>query len=279
MKIFEILKYGKDELIKYDIDDASLKTKLLLMHLLNVSKEYLIINNNKEIDNIIVQKFNEFLNKLINGIPIQYITNRQEFMGLSFYVDENVLIPQPDTEILVEETIKISKLFKNNLEILDMCTGSGAIAISIKKAILDCKVTAADISTEALNIAKKNAINNKVDIELIKSNMFENIKTRKFDIIVSNPPYIETDTINNLSIEVQSEPKLALDGGTDGLDFYKIFSLEADKYLNSNGYLLLEIGYNQKEKIIKLLDNGKFTNIDCIKDLEGNNRVIIAKKV
>lgn len=279
MKIFEILKYGKDELIKYDIDDASLKTKLLLMHLLNVSKEYLIINNNKEIDNIIVQKFNEFLNKLINGIPIQYITNRQEFMGLSFYVDENVLIPQPDTEILVEETIKISKLFKNNLEILDMCTGSGAIAISIKKAILDCKVTAADISTEALNIAKKNAINNKVDIELIKSNMFENIKTRKFDIIVSNPPYIETDTINNLSIEVQSEPKLALDGGTDGLDFYKIFSLEADKYLKSNGYLLLEIGYNQKEKIIKLLDNGKFTNIDCIKDLEGNNRVIIAKKV
>ena len=175
-------------------------------------------------------------------------------MGLNFYVDENVLIPQPDTEILVEKAIEIAETTQKN-KILDMCTGSGCIAISLAKKINNAQITAVDIS-----------------------DMFNNIE-EKFDIIVSNPPYIETETINKLEIEVQNEPHVALDGGIDGLKFYKIIANNAFEYLNENGYLLLEIGYNQQESVTQLLqDTGKYKNIETIKDLGGNYRVVIARK-
>ena len=200
-------------------------------------------------------------------------------MGLNFYVDENVLIPQPDTEILVEKAIEIAETTQKN-KILDMCTGSGCIAISLAKNINNAQIIATDISNNALNVANKNAINHNVEnkIKFINSDMFNNIE-EKFDIIVSNPPYIETVTINKLEIEVQNEPHLALDGGIDGLKFYKIITNNAFKYLNENGYLLLEIGYNQQESVTQLLqDTGKYKNIETIKDLGGNYRVVIARK-
>ena len=189
----------------------------------------------------------------MQGTPLQYITNHQEFMGYDFFVDENVLIPQPDTEILVEEVLKLAQA-KKNCTILDMCTGSGCIGISLAKRLQkDVQITLVDISNKALKVAEKNAINNKVNVQLIQSDMFNNIDTsKKYDIIVSNPPYIETDEILNLNKQVQNEPHLALDGGKDGLDFYRIFANEAYKYLNKGGYLCLEIGYNQKEKVIQL---------------------------
>lgn len=278
MKIYELLKYGKEELTKYNIEDVNIKAKLLLMHLLEVSKEYLIINSNKEVISENIVKYKKGLEELINGKPIQYITNIQEFMGLEFYVDKNVLIPQPDTEILVEEVIKLSNSFDKEISILDMCTGSGAIAISLKKYISNVQITAVDVSETALEIAKKNAINHGVDIEFIKSDMFDNLLNRRYDLIVSNPPYIETEIINNLSKEVQNEPKLALDGGEDGLKFYKIFSKEAYMYLNKGGYLFLEIGYNQKESVMRLLNNEFFYDVKCVKDISGLDRVIIARK-
>lgn len=274
----ELLFLGKNELEKEKVEDAYIKAKKLLSYILNQSKEELIINSLKEVTIEDEKKYKSILEEIINGKPIQYITKSQEFMGLNFYVDEDVLIPQPDTEVLVEETIKIikEKYANKNVKILDLCTGSGAIAISIAKQIdnnLNAEIYAIDVSKEALNIAQKNAKNNNVKINFIESNMFEKIENIKFDIIVSNPPYIETESIKTLSKEVQNEPIIALNGGKDGLDFYKIINKEAINYLEKEGYILLEIGYNQRENVTQIFE-GKYKNITCIKDLAGNDRVI-----
>lgn len=279
MNIEDILRKEIYNLKENNIDNSALKAKILLANILNVKKEYLLIHSEEEVKQEDKIKYEDCIKELIKGKPLQYITNKQEFMGLDFYVDENVLIPQPDTEILVEKTIEIADNTQKN-KVLDMCTGSGCIAISLAKNIDNFQITAADISDNALIIANKNAINNNLEnkIKFINSDMFSNIN-EKFDIIVSNPPYIETKTINKLDIEVQNEPLLALDGGIDGLKFYNIIANNAFKYLNENGYLLLEIGYNQQKSVTQLLQNtGKYTNIETIKDLGGNYRVVIARK-
>lgn len=279
MNIEEILKKEINNLKQNNIENSTLKAKILLANILNVKKEYLLIHSEEEIKQEDKIKYENCIKELIKGKPLQYITNKQEFMGLDFYVDENVLIPQPDTEILVEKAIEIAETTQKN-KILDMCTGSGCIAISLAKKINNAQIIAVDISNNALNVANKNAINNNVEnkIKFINSDMFNNIE-EKFDIIVSNPPYIETETINKLEIEVQNEPHLALDGGIDGLKFYKIIANNAFKYLNENGYLLLEIGYNQQNSVTQLLqDIGKYKNIETVKDLGGNYRVVIARK-
>lgn len=279
MNIEEILKKEINNLKQNNIENSTLKAKILLANILNVKKEYLLIHSEEEIKQEDKIKYENCIKELIKGKPLQYITNKQEFMALDFYVDENVLIPQPDTEILVEKAIEIAVTTQKN-KILDMCTGSGCIAISLAKKINNAQIIAVDISNNVLNVANKNAINNNVEnkIKFINSDMFNNIE-EKFDIIVSNPPYIETETINKLEIEVQNEPHLALDGGIDGLKFYKIIANNAFKYLNENGYLLLEIGYNQQNSVTQLLqDIGKYKNIETIKDLGGNYRVVIARK-
>lgn len=276
MKIKELINYGKNKLIENKIEDENIKTKVLLKYILNVDDFYLIIHNDENQNIEIETKFINCINELIEGKPLQYITHHQEFMNLDFYVDENVLIPQPDTEVLVLQTINIIKQYENrNIKVLDLCTGSGAIAISTAKAFENqaVQVYASDISDKALEVAKKNSKKNDVHINFINSNMFENID-EKFDIIVSNPPYIETETIKKLSKDVQQEPHIALDGGFDGLEFYKIIASEYEKYLNDNGTLLLEIGYNQKQSVTELFIN---RNVECIKDLAQNNRVIIVK--
>ena len=218
--------------------------------------------------------------KLVNGEPIQYITNSQEFMNLKFYVDNRVLIPQPDTEILVENVISIVENTQKNcqkeIEILDLCTGSGIIGICLKKNLQNVKVYVSDISEDALDVAKKNSIQNNVEISFIKSDLFDEIN-EKFDIIVSNPPYIESNAIEGLSNEVKNEPKIALDGGKDGLDFYRKIIKEAPNFLNKIGVLALEIGYNQKDAVEKMLKTYKYKNIQIKKDLSNIDRVIIGE--
>ena len=285
MNIKQTLEYGIELLKENNIDEPILKTRIILANALNKTKEYLMVRELEKLNEDLVKVFKEDISKLCKNIPIQYIINKQEFMGLEFYVDENVLIPQPDTEILVEEVINTCRgracaCPQKNIKILDLCTGSGAIGISIAKNIDNSEITLSDISDDALNVAKKNCINNgfENEIKIIQSDLFENIKD-KFDIILSNPPYIKSDIIKTLDKEVQNEPILALDGGEDGLDIYRKIIEQACEYLNENGYLCLEIGYDQKEEVIKLIEEtNKYTNIYSKKDLAGNDRIIICKK-
>lgn len=275
MKIKELLEYGKNNLIEKE--EPYRLSKMLLKSILNVDTTYLLINSEKEINKEIENKYKKGINDLKSGKPLQYITNKQEFMGLDFYVDENVLIPQPDTEILVEEVLKKIEKLNGKTNVLDICTGSGAIAVSIAKNATNVNVTMSDISENALKVAQKNAKTNEVldKCKFIKSNMFENIE-EKYDVIVSNPPYIKSKIIKTLEKEVQNEPLIALDGGEDGLDFYKIIIQTAYKHLKENGILALEIGYDQKEEVIKLIEeSNKYINIYCKKDLAGNDRIII----
>lgn len=306
MNIQEKLNQIVQELKQNNIEEPNLKAKIIIAHTLKIKKEQLLIQNKRKLTEEELKQINENNTKLIQGKPIQYITNSQEFMGLNFYVNEDVLIPQPDTEILVEETIKLIKKYKlnnvgvdhlddpskttyqsmsNNIKILDLCTGSGCIAISIAKLMsnivgndaISPQIIATDISEKALKIAKTNAKNNNVEnkIKFIKSDMFKNIN-EKFDVILSNPPYIETNTIKTLSKEVQNEPKLALDGGKDGLNFYRIIAKNAHKHLNKNGIIMLEIGYNQRKAVTQIFEETKkYKNIECKKDYSNNDRIII----
>ena len=279
MQIKEVLRKGMIELKTNGIKEPNLKSRLLMQYILNQPREYILVHDDKQLT--LRQNVDYFkgIKRLIEGVPIQHITHRQEFMKLNFYVDENVLIPRPDTEILVEEAISICK--KNNYtKILDLCTGSGAIAVSLAKYLKNVDITALDISKNALKIAKRNARANKVEekITFIESNLFDNLSNNKYDIIVSNPPYIKKDEIENLDKEVKKEPLLALDGGIDGLDFYRKIVKNAYKYLNNKGILCLEIGFNQKEDVTNLLEKeGKYRNFYCKKDLGQNDRIIIAQ--
>ena len=285
------------ELVNNNSKDISTNEVFLVLEkVLGKTKEQIIISLddelNEEVSDIVLNCFDA----LRDGYPVQYITGKQEFMGMTFKVNENVLIPQPDTEVVVEkaiETINVYDFENDNdkdvhifnsvvgsdqkvIKILDLCTGSGAIAISIAKKFenninFQVDITASDISLEALEVARENAINNNVKIKLIQSDMFENLDF-DYDIIVSNPPYIKTDVIETLDKDVQCEPHLALDGGEDGLRFYRVIKRNLDR-LKPNGYLVLEIGYDQADDIKKIFDNVKI-----YKDYGGNDRVAVIKK-
>lgn len=280
MIIKEALKKSIELLEKNNIEESILKAKMILSTLLSKPKEYLLINENQELDKSIEETFFANIHKLCNNIPLQYVTNSQEFYGLKFYVDENVLIPRSDTEILVETVIKYVKNLENkngNLKILDMCTGSGIIAIILAKYCENVDITAVDKSENALKVAIKNAKTHNVynKINFVKSDMFENLKG-KYNIIVSNPPYIEKDVIKTLSKDVQHEPEMALDGGINGLDFYRIINNNVDNFLEKNGAVFLEIGYNQRDSVSEIFAEN-FKNIKCIKDLNNLDRVIVGK--
>ena len=277
MTIKQAITKGMIMLKSNNVESPKLKARLLLQYVLDKPRQYIIVYDNKEIDK--QQQWQYFVNieKLTKGIPLQHITHRQEFMKMDFFVDENVLIPRPDTEILVEEVIKIAQKY-NSPRILDLCTGSGAIAISLKKFVPNADITAVDISEKALEIAQKNAEKLEAKINFVKSDLFDKLDNKKFDIIVSNPPYIRKDEIKKLSEEVQKEPKIALDGGEDGLDFYRIITEQAINYLKTGSFLCFEIGYNQKNDVIKIIeDDQNYKNTYCKKDLYGNDRIIITQ--
>lgn len=274
MTIKQILIKGRKILKGNKVEDESIITRILLAKTLDCTKEDLIIDLEKNINKKQEKQFLKYIQQISKGYPVQYITRTREFMGLEFYVDENVLIPRPDTEILVEKVIEICK-DSNKKDILELCTGSGGIAVSLAKYLENVNVTATDISKKALNIAKRNEdkLLQEKKINFIQSDMFNNIEG-KYDIIVSNPPYIKTKAIGEYILKY--EPKLALDGGEDGLKFYKIIINEGYKYLNKGGIILLEIGYDQREEVMELINkSNKYEESYCIKDLCGNDRVIV----
>lgn len=278
--IEKLLKDGIEIIKQREFNSPKLDAELILCYLLKKDRVYLHLNRKEELSNDIKEKFYELAVKRNEGYPLQYITNSQEFMGIEFYVQEGVLIPRPDTEILVELVIAMAKERFGNQEvkILDLGAGSGAIGISLAYYLKNSAVTAIDISDRAVETVKINIEkHNLKNINVIKGNIFEDILSgEKFHIVVSNPPYIERETIKNLQTEVSSfEPKLALDGGIDGLDYYRPIVELFNKIHEKDGILAVEIGCEQKESVEEIFMNSKlFKTIKTHRDLSGKYRVV-----
>lgn len=272
--------------------DPKIDAQELYCFLTGMDKVNLFLKAEEEVDAETEKKYMELIAKRAERIPLQHITGTQEFMGYTFKVNPDVLIPRQDTETLVSEAAKTiqstprEKLsFMEKLKggkewsVLDLCCGSGAVGISLAKICGNIKVTASDISQAAIDTAEENAKNLRTKIKFVRGNMFEPHEGKKFDMIVSNPPYIRTNMISILQEEVKShEPLKALDGGRDGLDFYRIIVEKAAEHLKPEGFLLMEIGHDQGEDLRKMLkDSGKYTPAVVIKDLPGRDRVVKCK--
>jgi len=254
-----------------------LDAEIMLADLLGVSRAELYIYEG-QVKPDIIDKFNAFVKERESGSPLAYILGRAEFMGLEFKVTPDVLIPRPETELLVEQAIKAGKGFKSPF-ILDLGTGSGNIAISLTKFLSDCKIIASDVSEAALSVAKKNAVLNYVQdkIEFRTGDLFNGLDSYRFDIIISNPPYVARPEFEGLQREIGFEPCLALDGGIDGLDFYRRIIKEARAFLSDGGFLCMEIGFGQAGRIKSLFEKYSYKNILFIEDYNTIKRVAIGQ--
>lgn len=258
-----------------NIDAPVITAGAILCHVLGCENTYLYTHDDYVLSKDEYERYCDALNRRIKGEPLQYITGCQEFMSLNFAVDPSVLIPRQDTEILVEYIIEFARQ-KEKVSILDIGTGSGCIAISLAYYIKNSRVLGVDISKGALEIARKNAHNCGVDerIAFIESNLFKNISPQKFDIIVSNPPYIPNEVIDTLDRQVKDfEPKIALDGGEDGLDFYRKIVKQSVAFLKPKGLLAFEVGFDQAQDVVKIMESS-FKDIKVKKDLAGIERVV-----
>lgn len=271
MTLKEAYEYGQKRLAKAEIDDAVLDAWYLLEHITGISRAIYFLRMNEEMNEQMEVQYKEYLETRANHIPLQHITGVQEFMGIEFNVNEHVLVPRQDTEVLVEEALKV---LKSGMEVLDMCTGSGCIILSLMKFAKEISGTAVDISEEALKVAKSNADNLEATVEFIQSDLFENVNGA-YDVIISNPPYIRTSVIDELKDEVKfHDPLLALDGKEDGLFFYRKIIKESLNYLKPNGRLYFEIGHDQGEEVKKLMEEAGFVEVAVKKDLAGLDRVV-----
>lgn len=254
-------------------ENAEYEAKELIMYALEMSLTELTLNRNMEVSDGLKEKIEQLLKRRLNGEPLQYITGIAGFMGLEFEVNPYTLIPRQDTETLVETLLE---RVSEGAKIIDIGTGSGCIGISLAKYIKNAEVTLADISEKALETASRNAHKNGVVVKLLNIDILKELPKGKFDMIVSNPPYIESEIVKDLDKTVRDfEPVSALDGGTDGLDFYRRITEIAPQMLNNGGILAYEIGYNQGEAVTKIVKSF-FGNVELIKDYCGNDRVVIA---
>lgn len=265
---------GKNELEKAGIEEAALDARLLLEYVCGTNRNDLLVHGDREVEETLRNRYFENIGKRKSRIPLQHITGMQEFMGLTFQVNEHVLIPRQDTEILVEE---VMRKLQDGSRILDMCTGSGCILISLLHYSNHCMGVGADISKDALQVAGQNGaglLPADKQPEFVESDLFEKIEGR-FDIIVSNPPYIRTAVIDTLMPEVKNfEPMQALDGMEDGLFFYRKIVQQAEKYLASEGSLYFEIGHDQGEAVAGLMKDAGYEDVSIIKDYAGLDRVV-----
>ena len=272
MTFREAICFGEEKLNSAGIVDAKHDAWLLLTFICKIDRTFYYVHMDEEMEAEQVAEYKSVLSKRAEHVPLQYITGEQEFMGMPFHVNDAVLIPRQDTETLVEQALKV---VRPGMKVLDMCTGSGCILISILKNIVDVQGFGYDISKQAINVAKENAKLNNVNATFERSDLFEDVSDA-FDVIVSNPPYIPTEVIGGLMPEVAVyEPMLALDGKEDGLHFYRRIVADASKYLKPNGKLLFEIGHDQGESVSSLMKEAGYQEVRVIKDLAGNDRVVI----
>lgn len=275
MTIEDLVAKGIKELESTDVPEAQINVMYLLEYTLHINRMEYLMNKQREVTKEEEETFFSAISIRKNRVPLQHITGEQEFMGFSFLVNEHVLIPRQDTEILVEEAAKLAK----GRRILDMCTGSGCIILSMEQLCEPQYVMGVDISTDALAVAKENGRRLNSKVKWLQSDLFDKV-SGKFDVIVSNPPYIERDEIPKLMEEVRChEPEMALDGGEDGLDFYRRIIIESSEHLELGGYLCFEIGYNQGEAVYSLMEKAGFQKCQVVKDLAGLDRVIIGQLI
>lgn len=283
--LIQALSDARRTLEEKGIESARLESELLLAHILGWERHQLYLNKDYVLTPGQIDAYKSLLERRAAGEPLQYITGVRYFMGLPFYVDSRVLIPRWETELLTEYTISRARE-KGRVSILDLCTGSGAIAVSLAVNLPDAEITAADIEQGALEVAKKNAEENGVlsRISFYQGDLFASLPPEKFkgyfDIIVSNPPYVPTGEIGRLMTEVRDyEPISALDGGEDGLDFYRRIARDGWRYLKAGGFIALEIGYGQSNKIQDIfLKSGYYHRHECHKDLAGIERFVVFYK-
>lgn len=267
----EALKKAEDYLGSRGIDNAPVDAWYLMEYSCKCDRTWFLMNREKEMPGSVYARYQSLLTDRAKHIPLQHLTGEQEFMGIPFAVNENVLIPRQDTEILVEEALKV---IKPGSHVLDMCTGSGCIIISLMKYKQDILGTAVDISDAALDVAKENAVRQGVCIDFRQGNLFQNVDG-KYNVIVSNPPYIPTDEIAKLMEEVRChEPVGALDGKEDGLYFYRQIITKSLGFLKDGGWLLFEIGYDQGRPVSELMRSAGYSEVSVIRDLAGLDRVV-----
>ncbi len=278
--VFEVLKSATERLDAKNFDSTRLDAEILLAHVLNCRRLDLYVDADKILPLEMILRFNELINRRLEGIPVSYLTGTREFMGLKFSVNENVLIPRPETEILTEFVGEFLRSIGGGF-FADLGTGSGAICVSILKFVKNSRACAVDVSQNALDVAKFNAQKFHVDdrAEFFCGDLFEPLEGKIFDAIVSNPPYIPTSDLKSLQTEVQTEPKLALDGGDDGLNFYRRIISDAPKFLRDGGLLAVEIGINQASAVKNLFEQKNFADVGSLNDLAGIERVIFGRNV
>ena len=271
MNYRDTLKKCEENLINAGIPDGKLDAWLLMSYTGKFDRSFYYTHMDEEVPEELAHDLFMSVDKRAEHVPLQYITGEQGFMGLTFNVNSNVLIPRQDTETLVEQALKV---IRPEYRVLDMCTGSGCIIISIKYNVPEVVATGSDISKQALLVAKENARKYGMNIDFVTGNLFDNI-SGDFDVIVSNPPYIASADILTLMPEVRDfEPVGALDGGIDGLEIYRRLIADSRDHLREGGELLLEIGYDQAESVTELMKENGYVGVDVIKDLSGNDRVV-----
>lgn len=273
----DVYEAGREKLEKAAVDEAALDARLLLEFVCGTDRNTLLAHGDREVSEKEYERYSDLIGRRASRVPLQHLTGRQEFMGLPFSVNEDVLVPRQDTEVLVEE---VMKNLHDGMRILDMCTGSGCILLSLLRYSNDCTGVGVDLSEKALAVAEENyerlrGERPEMEACFLAGDLFEPLEEGKFDIIVSNPPYIETDEILNLMPEVREhEPVMALDGGKDGLVFYRRIARDAAAYLNGGGMLFFEIGCEQADSVREIMERAGFREVQVVKDFAGLDRVI-----
>ncbi len=278
--ISQVLEEAKSKLIAANKSDYTVDAEWLMCEVTGLTRTMLTLEADATLDAAAYREFNLMLKKRLAGMPLQYILGVQSFYGYEFYVNEHVLIPRFETEELVERAVKWSK--ENGAsKLLDMCTGSGCIGLTMLNECEDMTGTLIDLSAEALKVAEKNRRELRLDdrAQLVQSDLFTAVNLRSVDMILSNPPYIQTDVIEGLSVEVKSaEPYMALDGGDDGLLFYRKITHEAKEFLRDGGLLIYEIGHNQMDAVKKIFEEEGYSDIEGFQDMSGKDRIVQATR-